>query len=101
MKTVYRLEQPGDCEGRTRTTVGFFSKKTDAQEVGSTGYKSQGMGGPEPHIREVTIYENLTEFCSAHPKYEGPASKAARMERVRKGALSKLSPEEREALGVR
>lgn len=102
MKTVFKLEQSGDCEGRSRTTVGIFSKKSDAEVVGKTGFKNSGMGGSQDaRVSEITLYESIEDFSATNPQYNGEGlSRDQRTARLRKSGLEKLSADERAALGV-
>lgn len=102
MKTLYRLEQPGDCEGRTSNWVGIFFNREDAAIVGKTGYKNQGMGPSEGTITPMTVYESIAEFADAEPKYNGAGLAPYQIaDRLRKSGLAKLTPEERTALGLK
>lgn len=100
MKTIFLLKQPGDCEGRSLHVIGYFLKESDAVEVGATGFGSSYMGLNSPHIQEALLYEDLTDFCAANPMYESPEAKAQRVVHLRAAALAKLTPAEREALGL-
>lgn len=104
MKTIYKLTMPGDCEGRSSTTVGHFADKDVAHAIGRTGYGNMLMGPHAGNVDPILVYEDANEFYmkneDADPtKYEGPGDIDA-VKVVRARALAKLSDEEKLALGL-
>jgi len=103
--TYYEITQNSDStEGRgpSITTDVFFWNYNDALEfVASHRYKKYGvMGtcGSKYDIREKktalpVIFDSLKDYDEANPNKE-------ELDRLRKGALAKLSPMEQKALGI-
>lgn len=102
MRIVYKLDQPGDCEGRSVRTVGIFTRHQDAVVVAKSGFGNHSWGPSAGYITNLEIFDSVQEFAERNPEYDGtglsPGEKSARL---RAQALAKLSPEEREALNIR
>jgi hypothetical protein len=85
MKTIYEATKNSDqTEGRGQTVrIAAFSKVNDARRAA----KGQGvMGYGDGDVQSLEVYDSFEE-------YEGVNKKT-----LRKRALAKLTPEEKEAL---
>lgn len=101
MKTVFRLKQPADCEGRSSHVVGMFSEQRDALKVGKSGFGNSSMGPNDGTVTRVEVFESILEFAEKNPTYDGTGLSAMEQQaRLRKSGLGKLSAEERAALGL-
>jgi len=101
MKTLYRLEQSGDCEGRTMRTVGYFTTKALADRVGASNFGNHAMGGNQARVTEVVVYSTLEEFIQSNPTARALFTPGAEQKRLRETALAKLTLAERDALGLK
>lgn len=87
MKVIYRAERNQDqTEGRgPMVPIAYFFHKTDAQRA-AKGHGVMGVGDGD--VVQVKVYESFDDW-----------GEGRRIE-LRERALSKLTPEERKALGV-
>lgn len=102
MVTIFELIMPGDCEGKSRRTVAYFTDANLADNIGKTGFGNMSMGPSNGEIRPIEVFETAEDFYRKHPQAD-PTEYPMRLDVkkiLRERALAKLTPEERAALDL-
>lgn len=102
MKTFFELVMPGDCEGKSLRSVGYFTDEAVARNIGKAGHGNMLMAPNSGEVRELRVYETAEDFYEDRPDadpYRYPEQ--IDLDKIsRERALKKLSPDERRALGL-
>lgn len=71
MRTIYKLTQPADCEGRNTWTVGYFENEALARDIGRTEYGSQAMGPSPGSVTPLQVHRRRGHRRPPNPPETG------------------------------